>query len=207
VIAPEVLDALLAHGATAEMIVAAVKADNAIAEQAVEMRRTKDRERQRRHRSSRDVTATNGDTVTEPCPLTPPLKSAPHPTKITPPLSPNPPMKRAHRLPSDWLPAPLTGKAAEMVACWLPGELERELAKFRNYWMGKAGKDAAKLDWQRTWINWLISADERKPRNDQRSVSRNRPNLTDLHRAATAASRDLEDRGRAGPALPAIGHG
>jgi hypothetical protein len=33
--------------------------------------------------------------------------------------------------------------------------------------MGKAGKDACKLDWQRTWINWLISADERKPRHDQ----------------------------------------
>lgn len=70
-----------------------------------------------------------------------------------------------------------------MIAAWQPGEVERELAKFRNYWMGKAGKDAAKLDWQRTWINWLISADERKPRNGQ-PLRRTRPNLTDMLRAA-----------------------
>jgi hypothetical protein len=60
-IAQEVLDALLAHGATAEMIVAAVKADNAKTEQAIEDRRAKDRERQRRHRLSRDVTVTPRD--------------------------------------------------------------------------------------------------------------------------------------------------
>jgi hypothetical protein len=59
----------------------------------------------------------------------------------------------------------LTGKAAAMVRNWQAGELERELAKFRNFWLAKAGKDACKSDWQRTWINWLISADERKPRN------------------------------------------
>jgi hypothetical protein len=38
------------------------------------------------------------------------------------------------------------------------------------------------------------------------SLPRTRPNLTDQLRAATAASRSLEDRDRAGPALPAIGN-
>ncbi len=92
-IAPEVLDALLAHGATAEMIVAAVKADNAIAEQAVDERRAKDAERQRRHRLSRDVTVTNGDSVTSPSPQSPPLKVSPDPFKNTPPLTPQPTTK------------------------------------------------------------------------------------------------------------------
>jgi hypothetical protein len=50
---PEVLDALVAAGATADMIVAAVKADLAQEEARKVARRTKDAERQRRHRLSR----------------------------------------------------------------------------------------------------------------------------------------------------------
>jgi len=100
-------------------------------------------------------------------PLSPPEK-APKPQKITPPISPKPTTEmRARRLPADWKPEPVNGKAGEMIAAWPPGEVERELAKFRNYWLAKGGKDACKTDWQRTWINWLISADERKPRHER----------------------------------------
>lgn len=60
-IRPEVLDALLAAGATAEMIVAAVKADAAIEASRLTERRTKDADRQRRHRRSRRVTVTPCD--------------------------------------------------------------------------------------------------------------------------------------------------
>jgi hypothetical protein len=70
---------------------------------------------------------------------------------------------KGFRLPADWQPATLTGKAATMVATWQSGAMERELAKFKNYWLAK-GANAARTDWQRTWVNWLISADERKPR-------------------------------------------
>lgn len=55
------LDALLAAGATAEQIVALVKADMAEREEATRLRRSKDAARQRRHRESRDVTVTNAD--------------------------------------------------------------------------------------------------------------------------------------------------
>lgn len=65
---PEVLDALLAAGATAEMIVAAVKADMADDERRRDAKRAGDAERQRRsrsnrrpHRVSRDVTVTECD--------------------------------------------------------------------------------------------------------------------------------------------------
>jgi hypothetical protein len=75
--------------------------------------------------------------------------------------------KKATRLPAGWKPKELTGKAAQMITDWPQWLIERELAKFRNYWFAKGGKDACKIDWQRTWINWLIAADERRPRNDK----------------------------------------
>jgi len=74
-------------------------------------------------------------------------------------------------LPDDWKPAPLTGKALAMVQRWASGELERELAKFKNHWLAKPGKDACKTDWQRTFTNWLITADERKPNGNLRHTS------------------------------------
>jgi hypothetical protein len=58
---PEVLDALLAAGATAEMIVAAVKADARHEEIRLQQKRDADAERQRRHRMSRSVTVTPRD--------------------------------------------------------------------------------------------------------------------------------------------------
>jgi hypothetical protein len=38
---------------------------------------------------------------------------------------------------------------------------ETELAKFRDYWIAKPGKDALKLDWDATWRNWVRTAGER----------------------------------------------
>ncbi len=35
-----------------------------------------------------------------------------------------------------------------------------EAEKFRNYWVAKSGRDAAKLDWYATWQNWVIKAIE-----------------------------------------------
>ena len=89
-LSPAVLDALLEAGCTREQIVAAVKADMAEAEAAKDDKRAKDAERQRRHRArnaaSRDVTVTNGDSVTSPHPpphaCSPP---SPHPSPIASP--------------------------------------------------------------------------------------------------------------------------
>ncbi|MDF0543355.1 DnaT-like ssDNA-binding domain-containing protein [Sphingobium sp. H39-3-25] len=73
--------------------------------------------------------------------------------------------RKGTRLDEDWQPDPVIGPAAEMIALWPPGSIERELAKFRNYWIAKPGKDATKANWQRTWVNWLMTADERIGRN------------------------------------------
>jgi hypothetical protein len=42
---------------------------------------------------------------------------------------------------------------------WTDGQAGYELEKFRDYWCAKA-RDAAKLDWQATWRNWLRKAAE-----------------------------------------------
>lgn len=36
--------------------------------------------------------------------------------------------------------------------------IETEAIKFRNHWTSKTGKDATKLDWSRTWQNWVLNA-------------------------------------------------
>lgn len=171
-----IIDALITSGATREQLAAAVKADIAEREAAelarLEAQKEGNRDRQRRkrerdsHAMSRDVTEVTRDARDTPSPnerdiLTPTREEKP---------SPKGEVKRADRglrIPMDWEPKPLIGKAAQMVACWQSGQLERELAKFKNYWLSK-GANAARTDWQRTWVNWLISADERKPRSDER---------------------------------------
>ena len=73
--------------------------------------------------------------------------------------------RKGTRLAEDWEPAQLSAKHGAMVAKWPPGAFVREREKFRNYWLSKSGAGATKTDWQRTWINWLLSADERMPRD------------------------------------------
>jgi hypothetical protein len=36
-----------------------------------------------------------------------------------------------------------------------------ETEKFVNHWLSKAGKDATKIEWSRTWRNWMMTAVER----------------------------------------------
>lgn len=171
----DLMQAMADAGAPMEAIIIAVRAleeKDAVlaAKRAVE----RDRKRKQRGTVTGQSRDTDGTVTDIPSPQSPPLKSTPDPEKITPPLTPQPTKNcaRGFRLPADWQPEPLTGKAAEMVVAWQAGELERELAKFKNYWLAKGGKDAAKTNWQRTWINWLISADERKPRNVRRNDQR-----------------------------------
>ena len=67
-IPPEVLDALVAAGATPELIAAAVKADQALTRGRLDKRRARDADRQRRKHNrdiakSRHVTRTHADSA------------------------------------------------------------------------------------------------------------------------------------------------
>lgn len=45
----------------------------------------------------------------------------------------------------------------------LAAEVDRQAIRFRDFWIAKAGKDAAKQDWQATWRNWIRRALDDKP--------------------------------------------
>lgn len=67
------------------------------------------------------------------------------------------PRRRGTRLPDDWEPGPDDLAFAERHG-WEGAALDTEALKFRNYWTAKSGAAAAKLDWHRTWCNWLLTA-------------------------------------------------
>jgi hypothetical protein len=66
---------------------------------------------------------------------------------------------RGSRLPEDWQPSrELIGQMRD--EC--PGlDVQAEHLKFRDYWIGKPGKDATKADWPATWRNWMRNARDR----------------------------------------------
>lgn len=96
--------------------------------------------------------------VSSPC-ITPP--STPPPPPPSPPSSAAAPkQKRGTRLPTEWEPGDKNLDYA--VSKGLFGDkLRNEVEKFRNYWNAKAGQGAARIDWDATWRNWILTAIER----------------------------------------------
>lgn len=172
-ISPAVLDAMVAAGCTAEQIAAVVKADMAANEDKRAEKRSKDAERQRRHRArnaeSHSVTRDTSDTSpSSPVPLVPPSQTLPPiiPQSSSPPPSLRSATKRASRLPDDWaLPREWGLWAVQQGLS--EAQVRLEGAKFRDYWVAKSGRDATKTDWLATWRNWI--------RNCGRSVSAQGP--------------------------------
>jgi uncharacterized protein YdaU (DUF1376 family) len=107
-----------------------------------------------------------------------------------------PQRKRAARLPPEWAPSEadkdwLRSKWPGVTSSTYSGELE----KFRNYWLAKSGKDATKVDWSRTWQNWMITAMERTGSRPASSSTR-KPSAaelaTDLLAQMEAADRERD---------------
>ena len=187
-----IIDAMIASGCTAEQLAAVIKADLAERDGQVAEKRQKDAERQRRHRHavSRDVTVTDGDSVTSPPLSRPPNENISNPTTHTP--EKQTPARKAHRLPVDWEPLPLTNDAGQAVAGWPPGALERELARFRDWAASASGPNAVKSDWQAAWRNWIRKAhDEGRYKNGTANHRHDKQPLVDIARRVAA---DLEAR-------------
>ena len=67
---------------------------------------------------------------------------------------------RGSRLASDWsLPREWRDWTVAELS-WDQSAIDREAAKFADWWHAKAGKDAAKVDWLATWRGWCRRADE-----------------------------------------------
>lgn len=64
------------------------------------------------------------------------------------------PRKRATRLPETWALPREWGQWAVNEG-WPETVIRSEADKFRDYWIGKSGKDATKADWAATWRNWM----------------------------------------------------
>ncbi|MFE2994234.1 hypothetical protein ACFXG4_04785 [Nocardia sp. NPDC059246] len=91
--------------------------------------------------------------------------------------------KRATRLPEGWMPD-------EDTKAWARQEhpnvnLHQAHEKFVNYWLSKSGKDATKVDWNRTWRNWIIREAEHAPRKGQAASGDRDQKIADLERFKT----------------------
>jgi hypothetical protein len=78
-------------------------------------------------------------------------------TEVEAAQAPPPQRRRGTRLPDDWEPTPADLAFAGQHG-WAGTGLINEALKFRNYWTAKAGASAVKLDWHRTFCNWLLTA-------------------------------------------------
>lgn len=73
------------------------------------------------------------------------------------------PRKRGCRIPEDFS---VTSKMVTWARSRCPDvDGRRETEKFINYWTSTPGAKGLKLNWEKTWMNWMMSADERLPRH------------------------------------------
>lgn len=66
--------------------------------------------------------------------------------------------KRGTRIPQPFVVTPEMVVWAREHAPLVDGP--RSTQRFENYWLAKSGRDAVKLDWVRTWRNWLLKDQE-----------------------------------------------
>lgn len=69
---------------------------------------------------------------------------------------------RATRLPDGWEPP--EEFVVEAQRKFPNVDLRFETEKFADYWQAKSGQAATKVDWGKTWRNWMRNASERAPR-------------------------------------------
>lgn len=71
-------------------------------------------------------------------------------------------------VPENWFP-PIIDRFRELGRA--PPDLRLEAAKFAAYWASKSGKDATKIDWPKTFLNWCLNARTASGKADQRSFA------------------------------------
>lgn len=76
-------------------------------------------------------------------------------TDVSPTATPTANSKKGTRLPDDWKPS-------DELTIWAKTKrpdlnIPDTVESFCNYWQAKSGKDACKLDWGKTFKNWVIN--------------------------------------------------
>lgn len=188
------LEALRDAGATADMLIAAVRVHEAQQAAKAESRREKDAARKRAqrvrdgHAESRGHDVTSRDSA-EPSPrtcepdarvvtLTSSLRSegtqeanasfvdASTPAEPEKPPTKPPKSQRGTRLPEDWEPSAEEFDLGRDAGL-TDEEIRRAALEFRNYWCSRS-RDAAKLSWRLTWHNRVNELGDRKRRASAR---------------------------------------
>lgn len=145
-------------------------------------------DREARKRTNRAKACTNEHLTTNQEPLTtnqePPTKNQGK-SKDMPPPAAKASTKKGTRLPENWvLPKSWGEFALAEKPNWSADDVRRVAEDFRDYWLGKSGKDATKVDWLATWRKWV-----RSPLNEIKSARPNKFNPNE--------GRDLEAEMRA----------
>lgn len=79
-------------------------------------------------------------------------------------------VKRATRLPADWIPTPEDLSYASKLGL-VNGKVSAEIEKFRDWWIAAPGQKGVKQSWPATWRTWVRKASE---------VAPGKPGATDL---------------------------
>lgn len=100
--------------------------------------------------------------VTRDMPVTPQAKQSKAKTsKANTSLETKKEEKRATRVTPDYRPPDDVARVIMAETGATKEALRREHDKFIDYWRGKSGRDATKMDWDATWRNWMRNAAER----------------------------------------------
>lgn len=164
---PAIFRALVAQGATPEMLLAVVEADAAVRAERLESKRAGNAERQRRfrerHKADDDDSnalrrVTERDSALHPSLEVPPQTPPPNPNPDISPLTPRSGGRSGKkRLPDDWaLPAAsdLPPRAKACAEQWTSESYETHGEAFAAYWHGN-GK--MMVDWRATWANRVVA--------------------------------------------------
>lgn len=110
---------------------------------------------------------------------------------------------RGTRIADDWAPSPVEREFAKLEGL-ADSEINREAARFLDYWKSKAGSNGVKLNWTATWQNWIRTAAERLGRSP-RAPAANQSGSSMFHAKFGSEELDAWDaytRNRTGKPLP-----
>lgn len=177
------IDAMVAAGCTPEQLAAVVRAHEAKAEARQAEKRALAAKRQATYRERHPKS--NASNASNALPASPDVterhtasnasgraRGEVLPNSLDSNLSPTkePPKggSKGKVLSPDWQPSIADLDYARSQGLAAP-QLEIEIEKFRNHFLGKGGRDAARRDWSATWRNWVLRWREMAPRPRQQA--------------------------------------
>lgn len=104
----------------------------------------------------------NADRMPDPMrdPMPDPMRG-PMPREREREITPTAPRKRGTRIPDDFSPDDISLAWAAREYPWV--DVRRATEKFTDYWSSLSGQRAVKIDWLKTWKNWIRGEADRVP--------------------------------------------